>query len=231
MPTIRIYPGVLSRILARAKHAGRIEIGGFLVGQVVGNQILIKGASFPRQSGTATHVTINDADMARLADELHRQGEGNVILGWWHTHPGMGAHFMSGTDIATQQRYQAIFPKAIAMIVDPLKFTRSLDIDDLDLHIYRAVKGDAKEYRYSLVHEPKEVIPDLTKLLLRLDATTHVVLEDTWFERMIRELIGEHVTTAEFTERLGQFIEVAVVFGIISIMLLLVILSIFSLAG
>ncbi len=231
MATIRIYPGVLSRILARAKQVGRIEIGGFLVGQVVGSRILVKGASFPRQSGTATHVTINDADMARLADVLHKEGEGDVILGWWHTHPGIGAHFMSGTDIATQQRYQAIFPKAIAMIVDPLKFTKSLDLEDLDLHVYRVVKGSAKDYRYSLVHEPREVIPDLTKLLLRVDATTHMVLDDTWFERMIRELIGEHVTTAEFTERLGQFIEVAVAFSVISIMLLLVLLSLFSLAG
>ena len=231
MATIRIYPGVLSRILARAKQAGRVEIGGFLVGQVVGNRILVKGASFPRQSGTATHVTINDADMARLADELHKQGDGDVILGWYHTHPSMGAHFMSGTDIATQLRYQAIFPKAIAMIVDPSKFLRSLDIDDLDLHIYRVVKDKAKDLRYSLVHEPKEVIPDLTKLLIRLEATTHVVLEDTWFERMIRELVGERVTTSEFTERAGQFIEVVLAFGVISVMLLLILLSVFSLIG
>jgi proteasome lid subunit RPN8/RPN11 len=228
---IRIYPGVLSRILARAKQVGRVEIGGFLVGQVQGSRILVKGASFPRQSGTATHVTINDEDMARLADALHERGDGDVILGWWHTHPGMGAHFMSGTDIATQQRYQAIFPKAIAMIVDPQKFSRTLDFDDLDLHVYRIAKRDVKDLRYSLVHEPKEVIPDLTKLLLRLDATTRVVLEDTWFERMLRELIGEHVTTAEFTERIGRFIEVAVTFSVISIMVLLVLLSLFSLAG
>ncbi len=231
MATIRIYPGVLSRILARSKQVGRVEIGGFLVGQVVGNQVLVKGASFPRQSGTATHVTINDADMARLADELHKQGDGNVIIGWWHTHPGMGAHFMSGTDIATQQRYQAIFPKAIAMIVDPQKFTRSLDIDDLDLHVFRVVKDKPKDYRYSLVHEPKEVIPDLTKLLLRLDATQYLVLEESWFERMLRELIGESITTSEFTERFSQFLELAVMFSVISIMLLLVILSIFSLAS
>ncbi len=229
MATIRIYPGVLSRILARSKQAGRVEIGGFLVGQVVGSRILVKGASFPRQSGTATHVTINDADMARLAEELYKQGDGDVILGWWHTHPGMGAHFMSGTDIATQQRYQAIFPKAIAMIVDPQKFTRSLDLEDLDLHIYRVVKSGAKDLRYSLVHEPKEVIPDLTKLLLRLEAATHIVLEDTWFERMLRELVGEHITTAEFTERAGQFIEVVVAFSVISVMILLILLSVFSL--
>jgi proteasome lid subunit RPN8/RPN11 len=169
--------------------------------------------------------------MARLADALHKRGEGDVILGWWHTHPGMGAHFMSGVDIATQQRYQAIFPKAIAIIIDPQKFTRSLDIDDLDLHVYRVTKGRPKDLRYSFVHEPKEVIPDLTKLLLRLDAATHIVLEDTWFERMLRELIGEHITAPEFTERVGQFIEVAVAFSIISIMLLLVLLSLFSLAG
>jgi hypothetical protein len=169
--------------------------------------------------------------MARLADELHKQGDGDVILGWWHTHPGMGANFMSGTDVATQQRYQAIFPKAIAMIVDPLKFTRSLDIDDLDLHIFRVVKSQPKDLRYSLVHEPKEVIPDLTKLLLRLEATTHVVLEDTWFERMLRELIGEQITTAEFTERAGQFLEVILAFGVISVMLLLILLSVFSLTG
>lgn len=229
MRSIEIFPGVLSLILSRSARAGRTEVGGYLFGKIQRNRILVTGATFPRQRGTSTHVSFNDADMAILAEELTHKGTGEVIIGWWHSHPGLGAAFMSGTDIATQLRYQAFFPDAIALVVDPLKFSESLKLGDFDLHVYTVEKRKAKDLDYTYVHDPKKIIPDLFSVMLTLEEPAHVVFEDTWFERMLRDVFGESVTTPEFTWEFGRFLEVAVAFGAVFMILLFVVLSLIGL--
>jgi len=169
--------------------------------------------------------------MAILAEELDRRGTGEVIVGWWHTHPGLGAGFMSGTDIATQRRYQSLFPKAVALIVDPIRFTETLNLDDLDLHIYRVSRQQPRDLSFTYVRDPAEVIPDFYQLLLRMAEPVHVILEETWFERMLRELLGHKITTPEFTQELGRFTEAALVFSVVGSLLLITLLSLVALVG
>lgn len=230
MPEIQIYPGVLSLILTRSARAGRTEIGGFLIGRVRGQQLFVTRATFPRQTGTSTHVAINDIDMALLAEELTEQGTGEAIIGWWHTHPSLGV-FMSGTDIATQERYQAFFPQAIALVIDPVKFSESLNLQELDLHIYRIVEGKSKYLEFAYVFEPREVIPDFYGLLLQLDTPSQVIFEDTWFERLLRNTFGERITTPEFTQHLGNFLEAIVAFSTLGVLLLIILLSLVALVS
>jgi proteasome lid subunit RPN8/RPN11 len=222
---IEIFPGVLSLILSRSARAERTEIGGFLYGKIRRNRLLITGATFPRQVGTRTHVSINDVDMALLAEELAEKGTGEVIVGWWHSHPGLGAGFMSGTDVSTQLRYQAFFPDAVALVVDPMRFSESLNLAHLDLHVYTVEGRKAKDLDYVYAHDPKEIIPDLYSLMLTLEAPAHVIFEDTWFERMLRGVFSESITTPEFTMELGRFTEAAVTFGVVCLLLLFVALS------
>lgn len=229
--SIQIFPAVLSLILSRSARAGRTEIGGFLIGKIHDGQLQVTGATFPRQVGTRTRVAINDSDMAILAEELEKIGAGEVIVGWWHTHPGLGAHFMSRIDVATQQRYQAFFTDAVAMVVDPLKFSESLNLTDLDLHVYTVKSGKAKDLDFSYVREPDEIIPDFYSLLLTLDSPDHIVFEETWFEQMLRNVFGSRVTTNEFTETLGSFAENIVAFGTISVLVLFIILSLLALVS
>jgi hypothetical protein len=169
--------------------------------------------------------------MANLAEELAERRTGEAIIGWWHTHPGLGAGFMSGTDVATQRRYQAFFPEALAIVVDPMRFSESLVLQDLDLHVYRLVRDKPNDLSFSYVYEPGEVIPDFYGLLLRLESQEALPFEDTWFERMLKDVLGQRVTTPEFVETFGRFLEAAVAFSAISVMLLIVVLSLAALVG
>jgi len=228
---VRIFPGVLSLILTRSALAGRTEIGGFLIGRTENENVFVTGATFPRQLGTPTHVVINNIEMASLAEELAERRTGEVIVGWWHTHPGLGASFMSGTDTATQRRYQAFYPQALAIVVDPVKFSESLTLQNLDLHVYRLVDERPKDLDFDYVQEPSQVIPDFYGLLLRLQSQEAVPFEDTWFERMLKDVFGQRITTPEFAEGLGSFLEAAVAFSVVGAMLLIVVLSLASLIG
>lgn len=215
-------------MLSKAARAGRTEIGGFLIGKIERNKIIITRATFPRQRGSRTHVTINDADMAILAEELTERGTGEVIIGWHHTHPGLGV-FMSGTDVSTQLRYQAFYPEAIALVMDPVKFSETLNMDDLDLRIYRVDGRKEFELEYEYAHNPAEIIPDLFGIMLTLEETSNVVYEDTWFEKMLRDILGERITTPEFTWGFGNFLEAIAAFGTLIFLVVFVALALLGL--
>lgn len=215
-------------MLSKAARAGRTEIGGFLIGKIERNKIIITRATFPRQRGTRTHVSINDADMAILAEELAERGVGEVIVGWHHTHPGLGV-FMSGTDVSTQLRYQAFFPEAVALVMDPMKFAQTLDMNDLDLRIYRVDSRKEYELAYEYARNPAEIIPDLFGIMLSLEETSEVVYKDTWFEKMLQEVFGEHITTPEFSWGLGNFLEAFVAFGAVMLLCIFVTLALLGL--
>jgi proteasome lid subunit RPN8/RPN11 len=110
-------------IAAMQSHAGQDilrEQAGILCGQAYldpGGQLYIEVA-------TAVAVeTVNTASNFRFHQKSwqavwNRMGRDANILGWYHSHPGMGI-FLSATDLRTQQLY---FGTAwqIAVVLDPV---------------------------------------------------------------------------------------------------------------
>lgn len=92
------------------------ESGGILVGRVKEGELLINGLETGQQSATHVHVTLHDEFLVETATKYAEKDE--KIVGWYHSHPNMGC-FMSSTDIDTQRRYQALFPNAVALVIDP----------------------------------------------------------------------------------------------------------------
>lgn len=41
-------------------------------------------------------------------------------MGWYHSHPGFGC-WLSGVDINTQQSFEALSERAVAVVVDPIQ--------------------------------------------------------------------------------------------------------------
>lgn len=47
----------------------------------------------------------------------------NQVVGWYHSHPGFGC-WLSGVDIGTQQSFEALNARAVAVVVDPIQSVR-----------------------------------------------------------------------------------------------------------
>ena len=43
-----------------------------------------------------------------------------MVVGWYHSHPGFGC-WLSGVDINTQQSFEALTSRAVAVVVDPIQ--------------------------------------------------------------------------------------------------------------
>jgi proteasome lid subunit RPN8/RPN11 len=98
-----------------------VEVIGLLAGKIEAGKIdkntLIIEDAYPMGHGNAIHTEIKDyKNYARAYNDIKQNGM--FICGWYHSHPTYGL-FMSGEDIDTQSRYQRLWKKSVALVIDP----------------------------------------------------------------------------------------------------------------
>jgi hypothetical protein len=114
-------------ILAHLRTQGT-ELGGLLIGSAY-----LPGADLP--SGSGSVACIEDflpsqrfrSSRVSLAMETEiwdrardmMANERRVIVGWYHSHPNLGA-FFSGTDRATQRAFFNM-PYSVGLVIDPIR--------------------------------------------------------------------------------------------------------------
>ena len=54
-----------------------------------------------------------------------------MVVGWYHSHPGFGC-WLSGGDINTQQSFEALSERAVAVVVDPIQSVKGKVNDMLE---------------------------------------------------------------------------------------------------
>ncbi|KAE8729190.1 26S proteasome non-ATPase regulatory subunit 14 [Hibiscus syriacus] len=55
--------------------------------------------------------------------------EYTMVVGWYHSHPGFGC-WLSGVDINTQQSFEALNQRAVAVVVDPIQSVKGKVVID-----------------------------------------------------------------------------------------------------
>ncbi len=110
-----------------------VEVIGLLAGKIDNkNDILHIEDYYPMGHGTAVYAEIKDyRNYARAFRDIKKQKL--FICGWAHSHPSYGC-FMSNEDIGTQTRYQKLWNKAVALVIDPYL----IDGTSAGFEIYRA---------------------------------------------------------------------------------------------
>ena len=110
-----------------------VEVIGLLAGNVDNkNGILNIEDYYPMGHGTAVYAEIKDyRNYARAFRDIKKQKL--FICGWAHSHPSYGC-FMSKEDMGTQTRYQKLWNKAVALVIDPYL----IDGTSAGFEIYRA---------------------------------------------------------------------------------------------
>jgi 26S proteasome regulatory subunit N11 len=138
----RIYPLALGKILKHSLTNLEREVIGLLIGKMQGQVLEIWDAVTGEQYGKQGFVELNEEIQAEVAEKLQKERKGLTIVGWYHSHPGLGV-FLSGTDISTQKLYQKLYPKAVALVIDPLLYSKTKEIMDIKFKIFRVGKRDA----------------------------------------------------------------------------------------
>jgi len=174
---VQIFPLAVAKIIKHSAQNPRTEIAGLLVGHIIDNNtIIITDVKSGKQKGTSVHVFIDDIEMVRIAEELESSNLNEKIVGWYHSHPNMGAHFFSIIDTNTQSKYQMFLSQAVGFVVDPSKFIQTGNFSDIDLKCWRVIDHKAVNIDY-------RIITDSTKCLINL--ISHSKLEFDIFGNLV----------------------------------------------
>ncbi|KAI9617339.1 hypothetical protein H4Q26_013210 [Puccinia striiformis f. sp. tritici PST-130] len=64
-----------------------------------------------------------------MMDMLNATGRPEMVVGWYHSHPGFGC-WLSSVDTNTQQSFEQLTPRAVAVVVDPIQSVRGKVVID-----------------------------------------------------------------------------------------------------
>ena len=109
-----------------------VEVIGLLAGKLDKDDIVHIEDAYPMGHGTAVYAEIKDyKNYVRAFRDIKK--EKLFMCGWYHSHPTFGC-FMSSEDMGTQERYQKLWNKAVALVIDPYL----IDGTSAGFEIYRA---------------------------------------------------------------------------------------------
>jgi 26S proteasome regulatory subunit N11 len=64
-----------------------------------------------------------------MMDMLRQTGRPETVVGWYHSHPGFGC-WLSSVDINTQQSFEQLTPRAVAVVIDPIQSVKGKVVID-----------------------------------------------------------------------------------------------------
>jgi 26S proteasome regulatory subunit N11 len=121
----------LLKMLKHGRAGVPMEVMGLMLGEFVDDYTVrvIDVFAMP-QSGTGVSVeAVDPVFQAKMLDMLRQTGRPEMVVGWYHSHPGFGC-WLSGVDINTQQSFEALSERAVAVVVDPIQSVKGKVVID-----------------------------------------------------------------------------------------------------
>lgn len=121
----------LLKMLKHGRAGVPMEVMGLMVGSFVDDYtVQVVDVFAMPQSGTGVSVEAVDPVFQTNMLEMLKQTERHeMVVGWYHSHPGFGC-WLSGVDINTQQSFEALTERAVAVVVDPIQSVKGKVVID-----------------------------------------------------------------------------------------------------
>lgn len=120
--TIYISSLSLLKMLKHGRAGVPMEVMGLMLGEFVDDYMVrvVDVFAMP-QSGTGVSVeAVDPVFQTEMLDKLTQTGRYQMVVGWYHSHPGFGC-WLSGVDVNTQQSFEQLNQRAVAVVVDPIQ--------------------------------------------------------------------------------------------------------------
>ena len=147
----------LLKMLKHGRTGVPMEVMGLMLGEFVDDYTVkcVDVFAMP-QSGTGVSVeAVDPVFQTKMLDMLKQTGRPEMVVGWYHSHPGFGC-WLSGVDINTQQSFEALNPRAVAVVVDPVQSVKGKVVIDC----FRLINPQL----LMLGHEPRQTTSNVGHL-------------------------------------------------------------------
>jgi len=121
----------LLKMLKHGRAGVPMEVMGLLLGHFVDEYtVRVEDVFAMPQSGTGASVEAVDyVFQQKMLEMLKQTGRTETVVGWYHSHPGFGC-WLSGVDMNTQQSFEKLDPRAVAVVVDPIQSVKGKVVID-----------------------------------------------------------------------------------------------------
>uniref|UniRef100_A0A915BRI9 MPN domain-containing protein n=1 Tax=Parascaris univalens TaxID=6257 RepID=A0A915BRI9_PARUN len=129
--TVYISSLALLKMLRHGRAGVPMEVMGLMLGEFVDDYTVnvVDVFAMP-QSGTGVSVeAVDPVYQTKMLDMLNRVCRAEMVVGWYHSHPGFGC-WLSSVDVATQKSFEALSERAIAVVVDPIQSVKGKVVID-----------------------------------------------------------------------------------------------------
>jgi len=129
--TTHISALALLKMLKHGRAGVPMEVMGLMLGEFVDEYTVAVVDVFAMpQSGTGVSVeAVDPVFQTKMLDMLKQTNRPQMVVGWYHSHPGFGC-WLSGVDINTQQSFEQLNKRAVAVVVDPIQSVKGKVVID-----------------------------------------------------------------------------------------------------
>lgn len=129
--TIHISSLALLKMLKHGRAGVPMEVMGLMLGSFVDEYtVRVVDVFAMPQNGTGVSVeAVDPVFQTKMLDMLKQTGRDEVVVGWYHSHPGFGC-WLSSVDMNTHQSFETLSPRAVAVVVDPIQSVRGKVVID-----------------------------------------------------------------------------------------------------
>lgn len=119
---IHISSLALLKMLKHGRAGVPMEVMGLMLGEFVDDYtVRVVDVFAMPQSGTSVSVeSVDPVFQTKMLEFLQQTNRPEMVVGWYHSHPGFGC-WLSGTDVNTQQSFEQLNQRAVAVVVDPIQ--------------------------------------------------------------------------------------------------------------
>mmetsp|Transcript_4388 Transcript_4388/g.5537 ORF Transcript_4388/g.5537 Transcript_4388/m.5537 type:complete len:306 (+) Transcript_4388:239-1156(+) len=129
--TVHISSLALLKMLKHGRAGVPMEVMGLMLGSFVDDYtVQVVDVFAMPQSGTGVSVeAVDPVFQTKMLDMLKLTGRPEAVVGWYHSHPGFGC-WLSSTDCNTQQSFEQLNKRAVAVVIDPIQSVKGKVVID-----------------------------------------------------------------------------------------------------
>ena len=125
-----------------------MEVMGLMLGEIVDDYTVrvVDVFAMPQAGSSVTVEAVDPVFQKDFMDMLAQTGRPEVVVGWYHSHPGFGC-WLSGTDVNTANSFEQLNPRCVSVVVDPIQSVKGKVVIDAFRCIPKAVMMTGSEAR------------------------------------------------------------------------------------
>ncbi|KAJ9101260.1 multicatalytic endopeptidase [Naganishia friedmannii] len=127
--TIHISSLALLKMLKHGRAGVPMEVMGLMLGEFIDDTTCVDVFAMPQSGTSVTVESVDHVFQTKMLDMLKQTGRPEMVVGWYHSHPGFGC-WLSNVDVNTQQSFEQLNPRAVAVVIDPIQSVRGKVVID-----------------------------------------------------------------------------------------------------